>query len=43
MKTALANTGVDADPGSRGAASEAMLAGMRRLTALMDRIGYQPR
>ncbi|WP_372619485.1 Bug family tripartite tricarboxylate transporter substrate binding protein [Falsiroseomonas sp.] len=43
VKTALANTGVDADPGSRGAASEAMLAGMRRLTALMDRIGHLPR
>ena len=43
VKAALADAGVDADPGSRGASQETMLDGMRRLTALMDRIGYQPR
>lgn len=43
VQTALANTGVDADPGSRSAAAEAMLAGIRRLTALMDKIGYERR
>lgn len=43
VRTALVNAGVDADPGPRAASLETMQSGMRRLTALMDSIGYQPR
>jgi len=43
VRVALSNAGVDAAPGTRDAAAETMTDGMRRVTALMDRIGFQPR
>lgn len=42
VQAALVNAGVDADPGPRARAAEAMQAQIRRWTGLMDRIGYQP-
>lgn len=42
VQAALANAGVDADPGTRDQSAETMRMQIRQWTELMDRIGYRP-